>query len=262
MPKQVNLLVFQLKKQIEDIKNYNRDWNYSSDFERMVQTLNDCSQKLGLPEFKFEHFHYSSSGKTINPTGYQSLINHISIIEQILSQSIGNKDNNSSTGIHSGILKDDRIKVNNNKKVFIVHGRDKQALLEVEGIVRRAGLEPIILSRMPNSGLTLIEKFEKYADVKYAVVLLTPDDVGALFEDLPIQSLQYQFRARQNVVFELGFFYGKLGRSNVCCIHKASLELPTDINGIAYIPFNESVEEVEFTLLKEFKEAGLEIQTF
>ncbi|MCY8391139.1 nucleotide-binding protein [Bacillus haynesii] len=143
---------------------------------------------------------------------------------------------------------------------IIVHGRDKTALLETEGILNRVGLEPVVLNRMVNSGLTLIEKFEKNSDVKYAIVLLTPDDIGALYENAPLESLSYKFRARQNVIFELGFFYGKLGRSNVCCILRSNVEKPSDIDGIAYLQYNQSVEEIEYSILKELKEAKIEIR--
>jgi len=67
-----------------------------------------------------------------------------------------------------------------------------------------------------------MEKFEKYSDVSYAVILLTPDDIGSYFEKDTHPNLKY--RARQNVIFELGFFYGKLGRSNVCCLLKQSVK--------------------------------------
>ncbi|MFP8784309.1 TIR domain-containing protein [Planococcus plakortidis] len=145
-----------------------------------------------------------------------------------------------------------------NKEIFIVHGREKKALLETEGIIHRAGLKPIVLNRMANSGQTLIEKFEKYSNVKFAIVLLTPDDIGALYEEVPLESLNYKFRARQNVLFELGFFYGKLGRSNVCCVMKSNVEKPSDIDGIAYLPYEHSVEELEYSILKELKEADID----
>jgi predicted nucleotide-binding protein len=245
----INKDIFYLKKAIRDIKNYNKEWRYADAFQRMVSNLNTSSRKLGLPEFQFEDFHFSkSTGKTIDDVGFNSLLGHIEILEDTLPaifESNKRQENDNKTEE----IKDD-------KKVFIVHGRDKKALLETETILRRMGLNPIILNRVANNGMTLIEKFEKYSNVRYAVVLLTPDDVGALYEDV----LQYQFRARQNVIFELGFFYAKLGRSNVCCLMRSSVEKPSDIDGIAYLPYRESVEEIELSLLKEFKEAKLEVQ--
>jgi predicted nucleotide-binding protein len=247
-------IIFELKKTIRDIQNYNREWHYSSDMKRLVNLLNTYSRKLNLPEFKFEDFHYSSTKKTINETGVISLHTHLSVLEEMLplSHIFEKRSSNKESQFKSYPNKD------NSKKVFIVHGRDKTSLLEVEGILRRVGLEPVVLNRMANSGLTLIEKFEKHSDVQFAVVLLTPDDIGALNEDFP----NYQYRARQNVIFELGFFYGKLGRAKVCCLYKSGLELPTDINGVAYLPYSNSVEETEYALLKELKEAEVEFQPF
>ncbi|MBD0728256.1 hypothetical protein ADP74_08225 [Bacillus cereus] len=249
--------VFQLKKVMKDIKNYNKEWRYIDAFQRFVKILNDCAIKLELPAFQFEPFHLSNTGKTINDIGYDSLMNHITLLEEMIPNLIEGKAEKQT---QNGTQKNPSEDIKN--RVFIVHGRDRTALLETEGILNRAGLEPIVLNRMANGGLTLIEKFEKYSDVKYAIVLLTPDDIGALYENVPLESLNFKFRARQNVVFELGFFVGKLGRLNVCCLHKSTVELPTDIHGLAYLPYNDSVEEIEFSLLKELKEAKIEVQTF
>jgi predicted nucleotide-binding protein len=232
--------VYQIKKVIQDIRGYKGEWNRAEAFENFVTELNKWASKLGLIEFIFKSFHYSSSGKTINQNGFQSLLNHLEILESMFSN-ISTNSQKSTTEPNS----------NENNKIFIVHGRDRTALLETENIIRKIGLEPIILNKIANNGLCLIEKFEKYSNVQYAIVLLTPDDIGALFEESP----NYMYRARQNVIFEMGFFYGKLGRSNVCCIYKSSLELPSDVNGIAYLPYNQSVEEVEMALLRELKGA-------
>ncbi|WP_353049211.1 TIR domain-containing protein [Exiguobacterium sp. s91] len=69
-----------------------------------------------------------------------------------------------------------------------------------------------------------------------------------------------QYRARKNVIFELGFFYGKLGRSNVCCLLKQSVEKSSDLDGIAYIPFTESIDEIEYDTLKELRESNLKVK--
>jgi predicted nucleotide-binding protein len=253
-----NPTVFRLKKVIGDIKNYNREWYYTHDFQKLVGKLNNYTNELGLPPFQFEPFHYSSSGKTLHLPGYESLLNHIKLLEEMVPVL-----NVVSTQKTATTPKEEvKMSGNDETKVFIVHGRDKTALLEMEGIVRRAGLEPIVLSRMTNSGLTLIEKFEKHTDVKYAIVLLTPDDIGALYENAPLESLNFKFRARQNVIFELGFFYGRLGRANVSCIYKSTVELPTDINGVAYLSYSQSVEELEFALLRELKDANIEVKVF
>ncbi|MEE8356570.1 MAG: nucleotide-binding protein, partial [Anaerolineales bacterium] len=101
------------------------------------------------------------------------------------------------------------------KKIFIVHGRDEEAKDSLARFLEKLGLEVIILHEQPNQGRTIIEKFEDYSDVGFAVVLLTPDDIGGRANDLELLP-----RARQNVVFELGFFIGALGRERVCALHK------------------------------------------
>ncbi|AND41486.1 TIR domain-containing protein [Cytobacillus oceanisediminis] len=252
---QFNPTIFQLKKVIGDIKNYDKDWHYTDDFMKLTGVMNKCTNELNLPTFEFETFHYSNSGKTIHQTGYKSLLNHVTLLEEMIPLLSGPQK-------QQNVMQETVIKSEERTKIFIVHGRDNTALLETEGIIRRAGLEPIVLSRMANSGLTLIEKFEKHSNVKYAIVLLTPDDIGALSENAPLESLNLKFRARQNVIFELGFFYGKLGRANVSCIYKSTVELPTDINGVAYLPYTQSVEELEFAILKELKDADIEVKVF
>ncbi len=117
-----------------------------------------------------------------------------------------------------------------NPKVFVVHGRDDAAKHEVARFLERIGLEATILHEQPNAGRTLITKFQEVAkDVAFAIVLMTPDDEGALAGELP------QPRARQNVVFELGFFLGKMPAGRVCALVKGDVERPSDFEGVAYI---------------------------
>jgi predicted nucleotide-binding protein len=117
--------------------------------------------------------------------------------------------------------------------VFVVHGHGDARKHETARVLAKlTGNEPIILHEQANGGKTLIEKFEKNAeDVGYAVVLATRDDMGRAngeTEEHP--------RARQNVVFELGFFFGRLGRERVAVLYEEDVELPSDTDGIAYIP--------------------------
>ena len=101
------------------------------------------------------------------------------------------------------------------KKIFIVHGHDELSKFKLESILRELKLEPIILNDKANEGKTIFEKLEKHtARVGYAIVLLTPDDVGGQNED------SLKPRARQNVILELGYFMGSLGRERAVCIKK------------------------------------------
>ena len=144
------------------------------------------------------------------------------------------------------------------EKVFIVHGHDNALKDEICVFLKAIGLDPIVLHRQPDGGLTVIEKFEKYADVSYAFILLTPDDFGFPISELskPEQDRKGEYRARQNVIFELGFFIGKLSRSHVCCLFK-QVEVPSDIGGLIYKKIETSIEAVGFDIIKELKNAGL-----
>lgn len=117
------------------------------------------------------------------------------------------------------------------KKVFIVHGHDVETKESVARFIERLRLEPIILHEQPNSGRTIIEKFEVFSDVGFAIVLLTPDDVGGTATNS--QSLKP--RARQNVILELGYFMGKLSRFRVCALYKHGVEIPSDYQGVLYV---------------------------
>jgi predicted nucleotide-binding protein len=139
-------------------------------------------------------------------------------------------------------------------KVFIVHGHDERARESVARFVERLGLDVVILHEQPNQGRTIIEKFETYAEVSFAVVLLTPDDVGAAQSTAD----QLNRRARQNVIFELGFFFGRLGRNRVCALYAEGVEFPSDIHGILYVPLD-SPGAWKLQLAKEMKLAGLPI---
>jgi predicted nucleotide-binding protein len=154
----------------------------------------------------------------------------------------------------------ERRTVRSRKKVFVVHGHDHALKSDVEVFLGEVGLEPVVLHREADQGQTVIEKFEHHSDVDYVIVLLTPDDVGCSAIEFAKADKQFESRARQNVVFELGFFAGRLGRPRVCCIYKAGVALPSDLSGFVYKEIRSSIEEVGYSLIKEFKAAGLEIQ--
>ncbi|MEH6419865.1 TIR domain-containing protein [Pseudomonas sp. CGJS7] len=144
-------------------------------------------------------------------------------------------------------------------KVFVVYGHDAAARTELEAMLRRWRLEPLILDQLPSEGQTIIEKLEKYtAEVKFAVVLATPDDEGyrAGHED------EKAFRARQNVVMELGMMLTLLGRKNVAILMKQqdNIERPSDIQGLLYIPFKDNLQKDAGPLLaKEMAAQGYPI---
>lgn len=129
-------------------------------------------------------------------------------------------------------------------RVFLIHGRDEKAKEQVVDFLTRLGLEATVLSEKPNFGWTIQEKLERYANVNYAIAILSPEDFGT--------------RARQNVVFELGFFVGRLGRSRVSALVTGDVELPSSFQGAMYIKMDERGSWQEI-LLNELVGAGLPI---
>lgn len=149
--------------------------------------------------------------------------------------------------------------VTGNRKIFVVYGHDDIARTQLEALLRRWDLEPIILDQQASGGQTIIEKLEEYSsEVGYAIVLATPDDDGkAKSED------NYKSRVRQNVVLELGMFLAKLGREKVAIILKEAndFEKPSDIHGLIYIPFQNKVDEVAIYLIRELSRQGYNIDS-
>lgn len=139
--------------------------------------------------------------------------------------------------------------------VFLVHGHDEAAIHEVARLLEQLDLEVIILREQPNSGRTIIEKFVDYSNVGFAVVLLTGDDRGgakSLTRD------EQKLRARQNVILELGFFLGRLGRNRVCVLHQADVEIPSDYSGVLFLPLDPA-GAWRLALARELKAAGLDV---
>lgn len=146
-----------------------------------------------------------------------------------------------------------------NNKVFVVHGQDEETKSIVARFLEHCGLQPVVLHEQADRGRTIIEKFEEEADVGFAVVLLTPDDVGGRAASiLPPESGELQPRARQNVVLELGYFIGRLSRSRVCALRRGEVELPSDFSGVIYTPLDAG-EGWKVKLAKELRAAGYEI---
>ena len=180
------------------------------------------------------------------------------------------------------------------KKVFIVHGRDDKPVKELKLMLSNLGLKPIILHEQPSGSRTIVEKLEKYSDVGYAFVILTPDDLGAekldfwekflsavnklrdiievelalpnkarlktILDELTSTSEFLNHRARQNVVLEFGYFMGLLNRDRVCCLYTGDVELPSDMSGIVYAAFGDSVSELKEKIAKELKAVNYDLK--
>ena len=139
------------------------------------------------------------------------------------------------------------------RRVFIVHGHDEAAKQSMARFLEQLKLEPIILHEQPNLGRTIIEKIEDHSDVGFAIVLLTPDDEA-------VTPNGNERRARQNVILELGYFIGHLGRGRVAALKKGDIELPSDIIGVVYTDFDDR-GAWRYDLAKELRGAGYPIES-
>lgn len=143
----------------------------------------------------------------------------------------------------------------NSNEVFIVHGHDRAAKSEVARFVEKLGPEVTVLDEQPGGGQTIIEKFEAYAsNAGFAIVLLTPDDVGAAKDKRD----NLNPRARQNVIFEMGYFVKGLGRGSVCAMSSEEVELPSDLAGVEYIRLDAD-GGWQLKLVREMTAAGLTV---
>ncbi|MBB4232177.1 TIR domain-containing protein [Rhizobium mongolense] len=137
------------------------------------------------------------------------------------------------------------------QKVFIVHGHSDSIRNDIARWLNKIGFDELLLDEQPNEGLTIIQKLERFAaQAAFAVVLMSPDDVGGKVGE------QHSFRARQNVIFELGYLFAKLGGAKVAALAEGKVELPTDLGGVFFIPYD-TAGGWKILLAKELKAAGL-----
>jgi predicted nucleotide-binding protein len=153
------------------------------------------------------------------------------------------------------------VKSAGNKRVFVVHGHDRVSRDQLELILRRLGLDPFVLANTSGGGLTLIEALEKEigpqpGQCRFGIVLLTPDDVGYVKTEGEGKAAP---RARQNVVLEMGMVLSALRRPNVAILKKGYIEIPSDVHGIIYIPFNDHVNEAVPKLVERLNDAGFNL---
>ena len=202
-----------------------KDGNKKKEFSKYVKTLKENKA------LEIQFFIYNNIENKIE--NLKKLVNKI----ELLKSSIESVNDSNKVDVQN---------VLNTKNIFIVHGHDDKAKLEVTRTIEKLELNPIILHEQANGGKTIIEKFEaNSSEAGFAIVILTCDDkVG-----------DEKFRARQNVVFEMGYFIGKLGRENVALLYENGVELPSDINGLVYLILDEG-GRWKFSLVKELKESG------
>lgn len=140
-----------------------------------------------------------------------------------------------------------------NKRVFIVLGHDQENRRELKALLSDLGARPIILDEEDSQGMTIIESFEFHAKTcAFAIILMTPDDLSEAGS-----KAASSWRARQNVVLELGWFMAQLGRDRVLILYTGDIEIPSDILGVVYLRFKDSVREVEGNIQRRLRNVGL-----
>ncbi len=165
----------------------------------------------------------------------------------------GKDDNMEPTGSINATISPETS--NDRIRVFLAHGHDEEFLQTTARFLEQLNLKIIILREQPNQGRTIIEKIVDYSDVGFAVVLLTPDDEG---RSISSQSEKLRPRARQNVILELGFFLGTLGRKKVCALYSKDVEIPSDYAGVLFVELDAS-GAWKSKLVREIKAAGLDV---
>lgn len=195
----------------------------------------------------------------ISDQGYQqylrsSLSNKIKLLEACIEQLQTDIELQTTPSKSVGTSEAQGVNVPPTSKVFVVHGHNHGMKEAVARFLERLGLDPVVLHEKPNAGRTIIEKFSEYADVQFAVVLLTADDEGKSRGSETPPSL----RARQNVLLELGYFLGKLGRARVCALYDAGVEIPSDYQGVLFVELDKS-DRWRFDLVRELRGAGFDV---
>ena len=186
-------------------------------------------------------------------TSKNNLIKALEITRAILEDDVYGELKEVKSGSNSPSL---------SNKIFIVHGHDQVLKTDVERFVHEIGLVPVVLHRETDQGATIIEKFEKHSDVGYVFVLLTSDEVSFTVDQENIEDNERikEYRARPNVIFEFGYFVGKLGRNRVCCLYKGKITLPSDLNGLIYKKVEDSIDSQAYSIIKELKAVGYNIK--
>jgi len=235
---------------LEDVKNLKFPDKIA--FDKLIRRAEMILINIGkekpyakqLPSIQFHSLYGGDEKIRIWEDGKREMINLLETVLEEL-QTFGDNADKKITGA----------KFSN--KIFIVHGHDTEMKTEVASVLRKLGLEPIILHEHPDKGRTVIEKFTDYSNVNSAVVLLSPDDYGYSKNESADKA---KLRARQNVILELGFFLGKLGRGRVIVIHRVieNFEFPSDYSGVIYKPFDKP-GNWQFQLVKELKAIGYDI---
>lgn len=197
-------------------------------------------EKNGIEKYLLDSNHLFWNDNTINLFNQQL---------SILKSAQSSLDDINSKSLNNRIF--------NGKDIFIVHGHNEEMKQSVARCIEKLKLNPIILHEQSSKGKTIIEKFFDYSNVIYAIILLSADDIAYPRDE---NSNNFKYRARQNVIFELGYFMGKLGRERVLSLYEEidNFEIPSDYNGVLFIPYDKK-GNWKLELVKELKAVGISI---
>lgn len=235
-----------LYNEIDELKN--KDSSSDSDFKAWKTDVQLCLSGLyGENSIQFKNFnsrHFSPMVIGGNTDWHKPYVRDLETTKKEFERYICDFE---EEGINTNMGKNRT----SNNKVFIVHGHDGELKEKVARRLEQQGIEAIILSEQVNRGRTIIEKLEAYSDVNVAIILFTQDDLGVAKEEKGNE----KYRARQNVVFEAGYFMGYLGRENIIMIADENVEIPGDLSGMVYT----TRDSWEFEMLKELNAAGMRV---
>ena len=253
---------FERKIALIDMQIEEANGGHPADFDawqnKTEVVLRSIFGETGLTHRKFEAVRYTPSmytlGTDLGPYQVGGVQEAVTILESAkLELEIAHE----SVPTETVKTVDESRKAGFSSRVFIVHGQDEGKKYELESYLQKLLREaPVILHQEPNGGRVLIEKLEDSAGaVGYAIVLLTGDDVGRAKQ---LDSTEDQARARQNVVFEMGFFFGLIGRGRVAVLYEPGIEHPSDISGLVYIALDDW-GGWKGKLASELDHAGIEV---
>ncbi len=231
---------------ITNIESYGRDYRITfirREENRILlpEEIKKLSLELGIEDFEFYRTHWA-----IKNTDLFRVLSENAVVLEPNNDSLEPTIPNKPAPANAQFNKD---------QVFIVHGHDVHAKNDVKEYIISKGLEPIILHLQASGGKTIIEKIDHYSNVGFGVVIYSECDIGAKRD-----SLDFKWRARQNVVFEHGYLIAKLSRPRVAALVKGTVETPNDISGVIYITMD-AAGEWKSGLDAELRNAGFDIRT-
>jgi predicted nucleotide-binding protein len=176
---------------------------------------------------------------------------HVTIVEFCVTEEQARNETAAPPSQQMAGAGENAMKESDSNRALIIHGHDDRNLFALKDLLQsKLRLpEPVVMAQQMVPGASLPEKFERLAArVGFAVALLTPDDVGAL------AGADLRPRARQNVLVEIGWFWGRLGRDRILLLVKEQVEWPSDLEGVEFYRFRNGVEEVS-EKVRDFFEA-------